>query len=194
MHSSETLRYLIIPGWNGSGPDHWQTHWEQTLPNATRVQQRDWQWPSREDWVDELARLIAEDERPTILIAHSLGCITLSHWAAKAPGALLNRIKAALLVAPADVERPNCPEPLRGFAPLELERLPFPSLLVGSDNDRAASAERTIHFGEAWGSKIFILSGAGHINVEAGFTHWDEGFGFLYQLQGLAEHRALRLA
>lgn len=192
--ASETLRYLIIPGWNGSGPDHWQTHWEQTLPNATRVQQPNWQWPSREDWVSQLARQIEQDERPAILIAHSLGCITLSHWAANAPKSLLSRVRAALLVAPADVERPNCPEPLRGFAPLELKSLPFPSLLVGSDNDRAASAARAIEFGEAWGSKIAILSGAGHINVEAGFIRWDEGFGFLYQLQELAEKQARRSA
>ncbi|MCW5604631.1 MAG: alpha/beta hydrolase [Burkholderiales bacterium] len=28
---------LIHPGLNGAGPDHWQTHWEQTFPDFVRV-------------------------------------------------------------------------------------------------------------------------------------------------------------
>ncbi|WP_257011042.1 alpha/beta hydrolase, partial [Pseudomonas aeruginosa] len=42
----------------------------------------------------------------------------------------------ALLVAPADVERESCAEALRNFAPISREPLPFPSVLVGSDNDQ----------------------------------------------------------
>jgi len=33
---------LIHPGLNGSGPDHWHTHWEQAFPDFVRVQQADW--------------------------------------------------------------------------------------------------------------------------------------------------------
>ena len=42
---------LIIPGWTNSGPDHWQTHWQRELAEATRVEQRDWNLPVREEWV-----------------------------------------------------------------------------------------------------------------------------------------------
>ena len=36
---------LIHPGLNGSGPDHWHTHWEQAFPDFVRVQQADWDHP-----------------------------------------------------------------------------------------------------------------------------------------------------
>jgi predicted alpha/beta hydrolase family esterase len=184
----DTIRYLIIPGWQGSSADHWQSHWQQTLPNGTRVEQRDWLNPNREDWVAELQRSIASDPRPTILIAHSLGCITVAHWAANAPVELLRRVRGALLVAPADVERANCPPALQNFAPIPSQNLPFPSQLVGSDNDSAASAARAIELARRWGSDVAIISGAGHINVKSGHRQWDQGFAYLYRLQNRIEH------
>ena len=88
---NESIRYLIVPGWQGSPEDHWQTHWQNSLPNSARVEQADWLTPRREDWVAALAEAIAADDTPVILIAHSLGCITVAHWAARAPVAALAR-------------------------------------------------------------------------------------------------------
>ncbi len=92
-------------------------------------------------------------------------------------------MRGALLVAPADVERTNCPEALQGFAPISRELLPFPSLLVGSDNDHAASAARALQLARDWGSQAAILPGAGHINVKSGHQRWEQGFAYLYRLQ-----------
>ncbi|SDP58182.1 hypothetical protein SAMN05216213_104290 [Ectopseudomonas guguanensis] len=127
---SEATRYLILPGWQGSPEEHWQSHWQRSLPNSMRVEQADWFEPQCADWVSELNRSVAADPRPAILIAHSLGCVTVAHWAAQAPIELLRRVRGALLVAPADVERPGCPAPLQNFAPIPRDLLPFPSLLV----------------------------------------------------------------
>ncbi|WP_073266732.1 alpha/beta hydrolase [Phytopseudomonas punonensis] len=186
---SEAVRYLIMPGWQGSGDDHWQSHWQRSLPNSARVEQRDWLTPRREDWVAALEQQIAADPRPAILIAHSLGCITVAHWAAQAVPATLRRVRGALLVAPADVQRPNCPEALRNFAPIPRQSLPFPSQLVGSDNDSAASAARAIELARDWGSEVAILSGAGHINVKSGHQRWDQGFAYLFRLQSRIEQQ-----
>jgi predicted alpha/beta hydrolase family esterase len=186
---SEAVRYLIIPGWQGSGDDHWQSHWQRSLPNSTRVEQRDWLTPRREDWVAALEQQIAADPRPAILIAHSLGCITVAHWAAQASPAALRRVRGALLVAPADVQRPKCPEALRNFAPIPAHPLPFSSQLVGSDNDSAASAARAIELARGWGSEVAILSGAGHINVKSGHQRWDQGFAYLFRLQSRIEQQ-----
>uniref|UniRef100_UPI0019D2D5C2 RBBP9/YdeN family alpha/beta hydrolase n=1 Tax=Pseudomonas viridiflava TaxID=33069 RepID=UPI0019D2D5C2 len=101
---SEPIRYLIVPGWQGSGDEHWQSHWQRSLPNSQRVEQADWLNPDRDAWVAQLERAIAAHATPVILIAHSLGCITVVHWAASAPVELLRRVSGALLVAPADVE------------------------------------------------------------------------------------------
>nr|WP_024310014.1 alpha/beta hydrolase [Pseudomonas sp. P818] len=186
---SEAIRYLILPGWQGSPEEHWQSHWQRSLPNSTRVEQADWLQPRRADWVSELNRAVAADPRPAILIAHSLGCVTVAHWAAQAPIDLLRRVRGALLVAPADVERPGCPAPLQNFAPMPRDLLPFASLLVGSDNDAAASALRALELARAWGSEAAILTGAGHINVKSGHRHWEQGFGYLYRLQSRIEQQ-----
>lgn len=191
---SEPIRYLIVPGWQGSPDSHWQSHWQRTLPNSTRVEQADWLAPQRSDWVAELERSVASDPRPVVLIAHSLGCITVAHWAARAPRELLQRVRGALLVAPADVERSNCPEALRNFAPIPRRPLPFASLVVGSDNDSAASASRAISLGQTWGSEVVILPGAGHINVKSGHQQWEQGFAYLYRLQSRVERQARKRA
>lgn len=189
MMRSEAVRYLIVPGWQGSGDDHWQSHWQRSLPNSMRVEQHDWLMPRRDDWVAALEQQIAADPRPAILIAHSLGCITVAHWAAQASPAALRQVRGALLVAPADVQRPNCPEALSNFAPIPPHPLPFSSQLVGSDNDSAASAARAIELARDWGSEVAILSGAGHINVKSGHQRWDQGFAYLFRLQSRIEQQ-----
>lgn len=187
------VHYLIVPGWHGSEDEHWQSHWERTLPLARRVRQKDWVNPDLNDWVEALDQHIGQTPDQVILVAHSLGCITIAHWAQRASAVQLAKVAGALLVAPADVERPNCPEALRGFAPIPMQSLPFPSVLVGSSNDTAATAERAYALGRAWGSSVTILANAGHINVKSGHGAWQAGFRFLYQLQKLIERRSRTL-
>jgi predicted alpha/beta hydrolase family esterase len=190
----QATRHLIIPGWHGSPDDHWQSHWQRTLDHAVRVEQQDWVRPDRDLWVASLQHVLMSHTAPAILIAHSLGCATVAHWAAQAPGVLKRRVLGVLLVAPADVERPGCPEALRPFAPLPGNVLPFPTVLVGSDNDPAASADRAMALGAQWGAETSILSGVGHLNVASGHTHWEEGFVYLDRLRQLAYASALRRA
>ena len=190
----QAIRYLIVPGWQGSAEDHWQSHWQRVLPGSERLEQHDWLTPRRADWVAALDACIARDTRPTLLIAHSLGCITVAHWAAQADARTLAKVRGALLVAPADVERSNCPPALQGFAPISRQLLPFPSLLIGSSNDAAASAERAGELAEQWGSGWAILPQAGHINVKSGHRTWEQGFAWLYRLQARIERAARRQA
>jgi predicted alpha/beta hydrolase family esterase len=71
---------LIVPGINGSGPGHWQSHWERTLPGAERVEQFEWARPRLADWVAGLAEAVRR--RPgALIVAHSLGCALVAHWA-----------------------------------------------------------------------------------------------------------------
>jgi len=191
---SESIRYLIVPGWQGSPDAHWQSHWQRSLPNSARIEQTDWLNPRREQWVAELDRSIAMSAQPVILVAHSLGCITVAHWAAQASIDTLQRVRGALLVAPADVQRDGCPDALRNFAPIPRQALPFPSLLIGSDNDAAATAGRAIELGLDWGCDTVILGGAGHINAQSGHTRWEQGFAYLYRLQNRIAQQARKTA
>jgi predicted alpha/beta hydrolase family esterase len=164
-------RYLIVPGWANSGPTHWQSHWERELPGAARVEMSDWLEPRRSDWIATLDLAIRGAAEPPILIAHSLGCLAVAHWAARhdAP------VRGALLVTPADVERAGCPDHLRDFAPVPRAELPFSSHVVASTNDPYASLAWTFEIADAWASNLTILRGAGHVNPASGFGPWSAG-------------------
>lgn len=127
---------VIVPGLGGSGETHWQTHLQRSLPNATRVQQDDWERPDLTRWVERLARTV-EARRGVILVAHSLGCPLVAHLARQRPDL---SIKGALLVAPADVDSArHTPGHTRGFAPIPLRPLPFRSIVVASRSNGHAS-------------------------------------------------------
>lgn len=166
---------LVVPGYTGSGPGHWQTLWERADPRLRRVEQASWDHPDRDAWVRRLEEAIASLRSAPVLVAHSLGCIAVAHWAAMS----CRRVAGALLVAPADVERPDAPEAIRGFAPVPLERLPFRSIVVAGDDDPYADADRSDLFARCWGSTLVRLRGAGHINTDAGFGPWPEGMALL---------------
>lgn len=166
------LDVLVLPGWNDSGAAHWQSRWETRYPRWRRVQQRDWANPSREDWIATLGAAIDACTRPVLLVAHSLGCVTAAHWAAR-HGA--GRVAAALLVAPADVERRTVAGPLRDFAPLPRAALPFPALVVASDDDPACSAPRAATLARDWGAGLVVLPRHGHINADSGLGDWLPG-------------------
>ena len=170
---------LIIPGLGGSGPDHWQSLWQRDLPGARRVEQANWTQPVLDDWLQALRREV-EKTPGAVAVCHSLGCILLAHLLVRYPASPL---AAALLVAPADVEAAG-PErqAVKGFAPLPLVRLPFPSIVVASSNDPFASADRVAVFAQAWGSTLIEIGACGHINVAAGFGSWPEGRAILDRL------------
>jgi uncharacterized protein len=170
---------LILPGWESSGPGHWQTLWEQRH-GYVRVEQHDWMKPLRGDWLARLEEVILSRDEPTVLVAHSLGCILAVAWAARSMNT--HRVKAALLVAPGDVERPEIREQLPSWSPIELSALPFPSVLVASRNDPYCAFERACSFGHAWGSQLIDYGGCGHINAESGLASWPEGHVLLQDL------------
>lgn len=172
---------LIVPGWSSSGPDHWQSRWERTLKTARRVEQENWIEPEREVWVGRIIESVVQSTRPVVLVAHSLGVAAVAHVAQRVPKGFLS---GAFLVAPADVDSAaDWPETqgLRldghasGFAPLPLDPLPFPSVLVASSTDPYCRIERAQALSEAWGSTLVEAGDAGHINGASGHGPWPEG-------------------
>lgn len=161
---------LIVPGWQDSGPGHWQTLWQKKL-GATRVAQREWMNPKRTDWVRALDSAVRSLAAPPILIAHSLGCITTAILSAESDCA----IAGAFLVAPTDLELESTPKEIAVFLPMPLQKLRFPSILVASSNDHYCSAARAQKLADAWGSRHVNLGPSGHINSDSGFGPWDEG-------------------
>ncbi|GAB3819860.1 RBBP9/YdeN family alpha/beta hydrolase [Pontibacter rugosus] len=172
---------ILVPGLGDSGPQHWQTLWQQQYPAFKRVQQRDWDTPDREEWVEALHTQIMENKpEEVVLVAHSLACITVAFWAQK----YKPKIKGALLVAPADTEAPDFPAGCTGFAPVPLSRLPFPSIVVSSSNDEYMTAQRAQQLAEVWGSRYVNIGMAGHINSASGYGHWSQGLELLKGVGG----------
>lgn len=106
-----------------------------------------------------------------VLVAHSTACALVGHWW----GRHKSSIRGALLVAPSDTEAPSYPRGPRGFAPMPLHLLPFPTIVVDSRNDPAVSFRRARFFAESWGSELIDLGAAGHINEKSGYGPWPDG-------------------
>jgi hypothetical protein len=164
---------LVLPGWHDSGPQHWQTIWEQEEPSFCRVQQRDWEKPRLSDWIEGISREVGRARPPIVLVAHSLGCTALAHWTQTASPKLVSRIKGALLAAPADVDRPECSELIKNFAPVPRGRLPFASVVVASSNDPYILLARAREFAGFWGSRFVDIGPADHIATN--MSDWPEG-------------------
>ena len=180
MTSPLIPRVLLLPGWHNSDATHWQSQWEQHY-GYTRVQQHDWQRPLRGDWSIQLQEAVLDSEHDVVLVAHSLGCVLTAWWAAHSPLAK-TRVRGALLVAPADVEQPTLRQTLPGWTPLVQQVLPFPAVVVGSQNDPYCSADRAQQLAQAWGAQWVDAGYAGHINSDSALGMWPQGHALLQSL------------
>ncbi|MEN9543646.1 MAG: hypothetical protein RLZZ598_479 [Pseudomonadota bacterium] len=173
------MRVLLLPGWQNSGPDHWQSRW-QALHGDHRVEQDDWQWPRRGDWIARLDEVLLADSRPALLVAHSLGCQAVAAWAAHSRHT--GRVRAALLVAPPDTERADTPPQLHNWRPMVRARLPFAATLVASSGDPYCALDRASMLASDWGATLVLAGPRGHLNGDSGLGDWTEGRALLSAL------------
>ena len=178
-----TCNILTLPGWQNSGPAHWQSRWE-ALYGDLRVEQHDWMRPLRGDWISRLEDVLLAQSGPSILVAHSLGCLLTAAWAGHSRNTHL--VAGALLVAPGDPDRPELQAALKSWSPVPSQRLPFKSILLGSQDDPFCSFARAQGFAAAWGSDFRDYGARGHINADSGLGDWPEGRALLAQLQPAA--------
>jgi len=189
-------RVLIVPGWKGSGPDHWQTDWQRRHPEYQRVEQRDWHDVNVQGCtglrpvsnidcgtrISALHNAIVSNPEPVVLAAHSLGCLTIAWWVHLFPECA-DLVSAALLVAPPDLEcSEKGPAPPRSFPPPPRVPLPFPSVFVGSENDPYMTLSAATSLANDWDCYFINAGAAGHINPASGFGPWPLGERLLDQL------------
>ncbi|MBD1209953.1 MAG: alpha/beta hydrolase [Ignavibacteria bacterium] len=173
---------FILPGLGNSGEQHWQTIWQTLYPEWQRIMQDDWETPLCADWVRRIDEtLAAVSEGTSVLVAHSSSCVAVAHLAKMTT----HRIKGALLVAPSDPLGAAYPPGPQGFAPVPLVRLPFPSIVVASEDDEYIALEQARQYAEAWGSRFVNIGAKGHINSTSGLGEWREGLALLETLIAL---------
>lgn len=171
-YQGQPLRVLVIPGLRNSGDAHWQTWLQGQYRGAVRVQQDNWDQPDIEAWSQRIAPTIARASAETewVAVAHSFGCLALTHYLARhAVVEGRGRISSALLVAPADPEKFGISDQLPS------KGLGIASTLIASETDPWMPLARAKQWAYAWGSRLVNLGDAGHINVESGYGPWPLG-------------------
>ena len=170
---SERL-FLILHGWQGSGPDHWQTWLAGRLGHEAGypdLPEPDTPW--LDVWLEVLdAELARCRDRRCVVVCHSLSCVLWLHHAARTVGPPVER---ALLVAPPSQAVDN--DDLHGFFPLSVEpadlaRAAASTRLVCSENDPYCPEGAVSVYGEPLGIETDLIPAAGHINPEAGYGPW----------------------
>ena len=183
----DTTHYLIIPGLGGSGELHWQSWFENTQPDFVRVEQENWDEPDIDKWVETLNNYVEKyGADNVVLVAHSLGCLTVSEWFRR----YNKSVKAAFLVAPPDIETVQRSVNRILFQQNPLLKLNFDSLVVASSSDEWSAIERSEQYARIWGSRFVNVGNAGHINAASGHYEWTEGLALLYELVAVDVHSA----
>lgn len=176
---------LILHGWGGNKPEHWQEHLATTLTEAgERVlypKLPDPTAPNLALWIagQEAAFAEAGDPDKLTVVCHSLGAITYLHVAARATQKLADRV---LLVAPPYV----CPGISPWSAPMSVDTFFPPPLdadaiakaasvthLVGGNDDDYATWEQMETYSKRLGIACTMLPGAGHISPYWGYGKWE---------------------
>ena len=169
------MKVFTVPGLYNSGPQHWQTHWENEY-GFVRIEQKDWDTPVCSDWLQAIDAAVSQHPlNEVVLIGHSLACSTIVRWAEK----YKRIIKGALFVAPSDVDAPSYPPGTTGFSPMPKFKLPFPSMVIASTNDEYVTFERAKEFAGNWGSEFINAGDLGHINSASNLENWHFGYSIL---------------
>jgi uncharacterized protein len=177
---------LIVPGWQGSGHEHWQTLWERKYRKFRRVDQNEWLRPRPHEWIQGIAGALEAAGKPVVFIAHSLGCVAVALWS-EARREWAQHVAGALLVAPPDLDAATAlTEPFHTFGPTPRGTFPFPSTLVASENDPYMSLLAARNLAQNWGSRFVNAGQMGHINCAAGFGPWPQGEEYLADLLSVA--------
>lgn len=187
--------FLIVPGLNDSGPTHWQSRWLDLLRNASKAELGNWSAPDRAGWTAALDRAVDDIDAPIILVAHSLGCHAVAHWATDHPATARSRIFAALLVAPPDCDQGGGHRLVRRFGPSADSPLPFPTTIAASRNDDYASLGYARGLSRVWQTDFIDVGDLGHINAASELGIWPAGLAMLGRLIAIAGFgRKARLA
>lgn len=166
----------IVPGYGATPHDHWfQTTANKLRDSGIPTQVIEFpspQTPSLAAWLECLRSNLKDLDKDTIIIAHSLGCITALHFLASLRPT--PHIRGLLLVSPFAEKLPNLPQ-LDAFTQgtINLAKVKLYadlcSVLV-SDNDAIVPPEATHRFAESIGVHTQEIKSGGHFLAADGYT------------------------
>lgn len=171
-----TTHAVIFHGYGATPADHWFNWLAQRLENAgipTRIPALpDSAAPSRERWAATAAEELGNPGRETIVVAHSLGCLTVLRHLASLTGPW--QVGTVVLVSPFVDPLPGLPD-LDDFiadgVDLSGVREKIGSLtILRSDDDAHVPVELTDRLAGLLGTSAQVVPGAGHFLGSDGVT------------------------
>jgi predicted alpha/beta hydrolase family esterase len=157
--------YLILHGYQGSGPGHWQTWLAARLRSGDAAVHYpdlpDADHPQLRAWLDALEGELDAIGDPPVVVCHSLSCVLWLHHVA-AGGKPAQRV---LLVAPPS--RAGVPDDLASFFPVPSVELSHARVVCADDDPFCPEGAVSLYAGP-----VDVLPGQGHINPDAGYGPW----------------------
>jgi predicted alpha/beta hydrolase family esterase len=164
---------VFVAGYGNSEPQHWQRLWFNETKDAHWVEQKEWDKPNKDVWIEELEKTLLHVKTPVLIVAHSIGCHTVVECVKKYY--TNQNIIGALFVAPPDTTVKSFPKEILSFENTPLEKLPFTSTCILSSDDPYSSIEKAEFLAKTWGSKVVHVGAKGHINLASNMDVWEEG-------------------
>ena len=175
---TRTVPTVVIPGWHGSGPEHWQTWLEGELAAAGRETRRpafpDVDAPDLADWLAALRAALADLPAGGYdVVAHSLGAVL---WLHHVTGAGDSPVAARVLLVAPPSSRTEIPGAEEFFPPpMDIDTVRHGAegtVLVGTDDDPYLPEGIADAYGRPLKIATTIVRGGGHLNPESGYGPW----------------------
>ncbi len=181
--------FLILHGWGGNKPAHWQEHLTASLSAAGKTvrypKMPDPGAPNLTLWLEtldaELKSINADFPGAKLtVLAHSLGTINWLHYVDKNSNSMA-AAERVLLVAPPYVvpQLPpiDVPPSVTEFFPPPVNPASILSacphtVMVSSDTDDYSTFDQSSGYAQKFEIPIYLLKGAGHISPYYGYGEW----------------------
>lgn len=182
--------FLVLHGWGGNKPAHWQEHLVQKLTEAGKKvhypKMPDPTAPNLAAWQERLAGELAEiaaqsPDAPLTVLTHSLGSINWIHYTAgRAAGSPVIADRVLLIAPPYIVPQIppiDVPPTVTQFFPPPINPAGLKSaarqtVLIASDTDDYATYDQSSGYAQLLEIPIHKLPGAGHISPYYGYGEW----------------------
>jgi predicted alpha/beta hydrolase family esterase len=173
---ADPARVVVLHGYRSAPSAHWFGWLAADLrADGVRVAVPALPDPPRPDvgaWVAAARAAIGTPDARTVVVGHSLGCVTALHALAGTPGAW--RLGGLVLVAGFDRPQPAVPEvdAFTADAP-DLARVAGATAhrhVIGSDDDAEVDPEHTRALAAGLGATFDLVPGGGHLMASEGFT------------------------
>ena len=175
---------LILHGWGGNKPEHWQEH----LAKALATEGVELHYPKMPEpmapnlaaWQSALhdALMQVRVGPPLTVVCHSLGSINWIHYVTTVNERIAERV---LLVAPPyvmpEIPPTDAPPGVSTFFPPPMDaeavrRAAGETHIIASNDDDYSTFEQSKAYADRLGIPIHLLQGAGHISPYWGYGEW----------------------